>query len=146
MKEGVTIAGQSATKYTVESLAYGYVKTKEAAAATTQVAGAAWNPVKQKLDESGTTEIAKQGYNTVATNSKLAATAINQKIEANPSLKYAKDVTAGGLYAAGSMVKTGIGSLGSWFGYKAAAQTQENSQLEEQKESDHQVSLDAKEP
>jgi hypothetical protein len=66
---------------------------------------------------------------------------LNEKIDANPSLKYAKDVTAGGLMAAGSMVKTGFGSLGSWFGYKQAPAQPQASQ-EESKESDHQVTID----
>ena len=88
------------------------------------MAGAAWNPVKQKLDETGATELAKQSYNAVAHNSKLAATKLN-------------DATGGGLYAAGSMVKTGIGSIGSWFGYKPAPSQPVN---EESKE--HDVIID----
>lgn len=120
MKEGVASTAQTATNYSKETLAYAAATTKDAATITLIAANAAWNPVKQKLDESGATDIAKSSYNTVALNSKLAATAFNEKIDANPSLKYAKDATTGGLMAAGSMVKTGFGSLGSWFGYKQA--------------------------
>jgi len=43
--------------------------------------------------------------------------------------------------AAGSIVKTGFGSLGSWFGYKQAPAQPQASQ-EESKESDHQVTID----
>lgn len=51
------------------------------------------------------------------------ASALNQKIDANPNLKYAKDITSTGITATASIVKTGFGALGGWFGFKATAQT-----------------------
>lgn len=118
MKEGVMAAA---------------TKTKEAAAVTATLASAAWNPVKQKLDETGATSAAVTSYNIAAENTKKAANSLNQKIDANPNLKYAKDVTTGSLIAAGSMVKSGFGALGGWFGYKAAPQqpAQEEAKNEE---------------
>jgi len=47
-------------------------------------------------------------------------TSLNQKIEAYTNLKYAKDVTSGGISATANIVKSGLGALGGWFGYKAA--------------------------
>ena len=115
------MAGAQLTgEMTKEGLAYAAGKTKVAVAVTSHYAGAAWNPVKQKLDETGATQAAKSGYNVVAENTKQVASALNQKIDANPSLKYAKDMTSTGISATASMVKTGLGTLGGWFGYKAA--------------------------
>lgn len=73
----------------------------------------------------------------------MAANALNQKIDANPNLKYAKDVTSGGLYAAGSMVKSGFGTLGGWFGYKPAQKPDSDPLQEESKEESDYLNIDA---
>ena len=133
MKEGVMATATTTKEITKDSLSYAATKTKEAAAVTATLASAAWNPVKQKLDETGATSAAVTSYNIAAENTKKAANSLNQKIDANPNLKYAKDVTTGSLIAAGSMVKSGFGALGGWFGYKAAPQqpAQEEAKNEE---------------
>lgn len=118
--ESLKSGAQTAAEIAKENLFFAAQKSKDAALVTGQYAGAAFQPVKQKLDETGATALANKSYTVVAENSKMAANALNQRIEANPSLKYAKDMTTGGLYAAGSMVKSGFGSLGGWFGMKPA--------------------------
>lgn len=120
MKNGAVATAATTKEYTKDGIAFAAARTKEAADITATIATAAWNPVKQKLDESGATNAAYTSYSIAAENTKKAASSLNQKIDANPNLKYAKDVTAGGLIAAGSMVKSGFGAIGGWFGYKAA--------------------------
>lgn len=120
MKDGMVATANTTKDLTVEGFSYAATKTKEAAAVTATIASAAWNPVKQKLDESGATNAAVTSYNIAAENTKKAASSLNQKIDANPNLKYAKDATASGLMAAGSIMKSGIGALGGWFGYSKA--------------------------
>ena len=117
LKSGAKTAAEIAK----ENLLIAAQKSKEAALITGQYAGAAWNPVKQKLDETGATAVANKSYTVVAENSRMAANALNQRIDANPSLKYAKDMTTSGLSVAGSMVKSGFGTFGGWFGMKLAS-------------------------
>ena len=74
------IAIQTAEKakdVTKEGLFYAAEKTKQAAAVTSEYAGAAWNPVKAKLDETGATEMAKTSYNTAAVTAKAGLFVVN---------------------------------------------------------------------
>jgi hypothetical protein len=59
MKDGMVIGAVKAKEVTKDGLNFAAEKTKQAAAVTTEYAGAAWNPVKAKLDETGATEYAK---------------------------------------------------------------------------------------
>lgn len=88
---------------------------------TGHYAGVAWNPVKKTLDDTGVTATAQTGYNVVAENSKKVANALNERIDANPNLKYAKDGTTAAVGVAGSALKSGFAHVGGWFGYKPAA-------------------------
>jgi len=115
-----------------ENLSYAAQKSKEAAGTAKEYAGSAWNPVKAKLDETGATAVASQGYNMAAEKGKMAAAAVNAKVDANPNLKYAKDVTSEKLGYAATVAKSSLFSMGSWLGVTAPVQEGEGQENEEE--------------
>ena len=62
----------------------------------------------------------------------MAAAVVNAQVEANPNLKYAKDVTSEKLGYAASVAKSGLFSMGSWLGVTAPAQEGEGQENEEE--------------
>ena len=71
------------------------------------VAGAA---VRAKLDETGVSDAAARGYASVVSNAKYAGSAVNEKIEANPTLAGLKRQTTAKMGAAAAF----MGSLVGW--------------------------------
>jgi hypothetical protein len=73
-----------------------------------------WEPVQKKLDEKGVTQAVKVTGEKLYGISVTAAKEVNQRVEANPTLKSAKDSTVKGITQATSYINKTFGTYFGW--------------------------------